>query len=50
MFLQTFRRDSQDEIYAGSHRYPGQVNNIFQKHLNICKYLYHICDADTSEI
>ncbi|XP_043789554.1 Golgi resident protein GCP60 [Apis laboriosa] len=24
MVVPTFRRDSQDEIYAGSHRYPGQ--------------------------
>ncbi|KOC60036.1 Protein TMED8 [Habropoda laboriosa] len=24
LFLQIYRRDSQEEIYAGSHRYPGQ--------------------------
>ena len=33
LIFQVYRRDSQDEIYAGSHQYPGQVSDI--------KKLYH---------
>lgn len=39
LFLKIYRRDSQEEIYAGSHRYPGQVNkNISLKATYVCKF------------
>lgn len=32
--FQVYRRDSQEEVYAGSHQYPGQVNYLSKMHLS----------------